>query len=648
MALTIKADNETLPEIARFFGLGQPSPSDNSVMAPDASGNPMPLAGNSEVPQDPQPTKLDALAQLLNTSPAAASAAPAAASPAGPSNFEGIDTPPDFQQQGAQGAQGPLADGGMPIGAEQAGAVPRSPQDLAEMFQDPNAMPPADLAQSMVPGTPPRKARFDERHPTAAKNLLELFNFVQDASAGVGARTFGEGAQAAAASAERRSAGAMKDRKDLAGIADTNSQTNLRNAQAARAGKYSSVTINGATYEVPNDKISSLLGQQVAAGSREKVAHINADNKSAIADMNAQVNAGKIAFVKPIVNDQGQAVLGAYDRQGNLVKTLDKSIGPAWMLPTTRSSFEIKEDGNGGFVYIPKTSTTRRILPGNPQGGAIQQGTAPTQGAGTPSAGGGVARPVSSGAVRPITGPGGTQQGGKISKDAGYAYDPQTDTTVLTTRMEAGQKGLQDFRKVPQPEIEKDRKTVVRLQDVNLKTDRYANDFAQDISARDRMNMSAIISDDRLHIGISETKIPTGWMGKLTDSELFQNMSPTAKMRTIDYFQAREALSGYATILSGSSRSSDKNLQLQLEALPNPLWTPDDAQKGFQRWRENLVTVARGLPVLPGVNDHRASQPSGSPQTHVFSVSAWQKANPQGDANAAKQAAQAQGFQVTQ
>jgi hypothetical protein len=38
--------------------------------------------------------------------------------------------------------------------------------------------------------------------------------------------------------------------------------------------------------------------------------------------------------------------------------------------------------------------------------------------------------------------------------------------------------------------------------------------------------------------------------------------------------------------------------------------------------------------------------PGPAPQTHSFSVSAWQKANPRGDANAAKAAAQAQGYQV--
>lgn len=47
-----------------------------------------------------------------------------------------------------------------------------------------------------------------------------------------------------------------------------------------------------------------------------------------------------------------------------------------------------------------------------------------------------------------------------------------------------------------------------------------------------------------------------------------------------------------------------------------------------------------------GSADAAAAQ--AAPTTHSFSLSAWQKANPQGDANAAKAAAQAAGYQVTQ
>jgi len=37
-----------------------------------------------------------------------------------------------------------------------------------------------------------------------------------------------------------------------------------------------------------------------------------------------------------------------------------------------------------------------------------------------------------------------------------------------------------------------------------------------------------------------------------------------------------------------------------------------------------------------------------APQTHAFSLGAWQKANPQGDPKAAAAAAQQAGYQVTQ
>jgi hypothetical protein len=37
-----------------------------------------------------------------------------------------------------------------------------------------------------------------------------------------------------------------------------------------------------------------------------------------------------------------------------------------------------------------------------------------------------------------------------------------------------------------------------------------------------------------------------------------------------------------------------------------------------------------------------------APQTHAFSLSAWQKANPQGDPKAAAAAAQQAGYQVNQ
>jgi hypothetical protein len=193
MGIQLKVDDETLPAIAQFFGMGQAS--DNSVMAPDASGNAMPLPsspGNPEVTHDPQPTKLDALAQLLNTSPAAASAAaPAASGPGGPQAFEGIGVQPDTQPLPPAG---PIAsrdlshafDQGQIISPAEAGASPRQPQDLAALFN-------ADANPSVV------KPTFQGTHPKVAATLGNILEFLQNAGPGIGAKTFGEGFSIAAA-----------------------------------------------------------------------------------------------------------------------------------------------------------------------------------------------------------------------------------------------------------------------------------------------------------------------------------------------------------------------------------------------------------------------------------------------------------------
>jgi hypothetical protein len=56
----------------------------------------------------------------------------------------------------------------------------------------------------------------------------------------------------------------------------------------------------------------------------------------------------------------------------------------------------------------------------------------------------------------------------------------------------------------------------------------------------------------------------------------------------------------------------------------------------------------QGLKGKADFGDANNSPNAPAPQTHVFSLGAWKKANPNGDVNAAKVAAQAQGYQVAQ
>lgn len=224
MALTIKADDETLPAVAQFFGMVPPQPPpDNSVMAPDASGDPAALPaspGNTpDYPPTPDsmagdtgPTKLDALAQLLN-------------------------------QPGAN--------------------------------QDAAAMPPADLAQSMVPRTPPRTAGFSDNHPTLAKLLSGGLDFVQNAAPGVGTRTFGEGFQTAVAQPGIRAERATKLLQEQANVAHTKAQTE----ELKSHGEETPITVNGVTYYVPKDKSTSAVAALINSGGRQAIASQNDETK---------------------------------------------------------------------------------------------------------------------------------------------------------------------------------------------------------------------------------------------------------------------------------------------------------------------------------------------------------------------------------
>ena len=74
-----------------------------------------------------------------------------------------------------------------------------------------------------------------------------------------------------------------------------------------------------------------------------------------------------------------------------------------------------------------------------------------------------------------------------------------------------------------------------------------------------------------------------------------------------------------------------------------------------QQWKNAAPSASYQAP-LPQINEEskaaRAAldpdyrQRYQQPQTHQFSLSAWQKANPQGDINAAKTAAQQQGYTI--
>lgn len=217
----------------------------------------------------------------------------------------------------------------------------------------------------------------------------------------------------------------------------------------------------------------------------------------------------------------------------------------------------------------------------------------------------------------------GTQQGGKSSSDEGYAYDPQTGRTALVTRQQAAASGLR-FDKVGHKDIENDRDIITNLQDVDRKIGRYEQAVTNPaITDEDRANMAYILKDDKFKAGIFGAEIPVDQFNQLLAAYHVDKLSKPAQDALIAYYNARESMPGYNRVITHSGRQNKEQLKLALDALPNPVMSPDYVQRGISQFKENLQIKGRGLPIIPGVNDgpdgHPAtlaapSSPSGTPQ----------------------------------
>lgn len=236
-----------------------------------------------------------------------------------------------------------------------------------------------------------------------------------------------------------------------------------------------------------------------------------------------------------------------------------------------------KETSPGQWTFLPTTSTTVR-------------------GAGTP------ANPGA--ASHPLNAPGVPHQlktfagGGPV-----YAFDPKTSQTLLTTPAEAQQNGYTNPRKVTQPEIEKDRQLNNRLADVATKITRYEGSMQNDLSSNDQQLLASALEDDKFKADLFGSEVPVDWLNKLAQASYFNKMSPEGQKRLVAYFNAKEAMQGYQRVLSGSGHGSDAGMQLNIGALPNPLWKSSGAQEGFRQFKENIPIAAQGLPRLPGVTN---------------------------------------------
>jgi hypothetical protein len=186
-----------------------------------------------------------------------------------------------------------------------------------------------------------------------------------------------------------------------------------------------------------------------------------------------------------------------------------------------------------------------------------------------------------------------------------YATNRAGQTTLMTKGDAIGQ-GF-GYSKVGTKQIAEDRQLNNRLADVTQKIAQYEQSFQQPLASNgwfhqsDHNLVAQVIGTDKLKLGAFGAELPVDWMNKLGRSSLFASMSPQAQQRVIAYFNAREAIQGYQRVLTGSGRSSDKSLELNLDTLPAPIDPENYAGSALKAFKQNLVVAGQGMPILPGV-----------------------------------------------
>jgi hypothetical protein len=187
-----------------------------------------------------------------------------------------------------------------------------------------------------------------------------------------------------------------------------------------------------------------------------------------------------------------------------------------------------------------------------------------------------------------------------------YAYNPKSDSTALMSKTEALQAGMKAIRPVTAKEVQEDTMLNNRLGDVYQKIAEYEKSLQKPISAKDQGNMAALLGTHGIKIGAFGTEMPMDRINAALNQENLAGLSQNAREQLVAYRNAREAMTGYTRVLTGSGRSSDKNLELQEQTLPDPSITdPNFSQMALGAFKQNLRIVGQGLPELPGIKTPR-------------------------------------------
>lgn len=385
------------------------------------------------------------------------------------------------------------------------------------------------------------------------------------------------------------------------------------------------------------------VGDMISPGQKFALykAKLDGMNKNAVAQTaaNARLGAAQITALsrmsqttmKAAYMPDGTLGVGLYDKAGNFRGYADNAVVPADYLEKIHHGQEFKVDASGTLQAIPTTSTSAPLVPQPPKPNQLIQGpqapdpkanlqnilqNGPQQPAApspaitppkvTPGALRNAAQAKAVTSAKPVTGADGQPFQAPTAADPVYATDPKTGQQIFTNRASAVQQGLQNPQKVSVIQTRKDQALSNNLADVQRKVGDFQDTFAQPIDNADRVALQYVM-DNHLAGNIHDVNLLPGYVQGLLRTAGIGKLSEAGMNRLILYKQAEESLTGLQQAKTGSSKSSDKVLELHISQLPNPTSDTQFANAALSQFQTNIDLAGQHMPIFPGPEETQQS-----------------------------------------
>jgi hypothetical protein len=203
-------------------------------------------------------------------------------------------------------------------------------------------------------------------------------------------------------------------------------------------------------------------------------------------------------------------------------------------------------------------------------------------------------------------------------QDNVFAFDPKTKTRVLTTRGEAEAAGFTMAGKAVTPqEIDKEEAATRQFNDVQMNISRYRNALDSLTAAipKDHVERMTLITSlasqadkegggsgiiSSLTGGIAPALISQAQQGAL--ARAWNYLTPQEQDLMTGYFRSKGSLLAFQRALTGTGRSSQMGLQLEIPNIPEPIVGSTVADKRLKAFQENIDVASKGLVRFPWID----------------------------------------------